>query len=370
MTDFLKHYLNILTSQYSSVLSLTDLDKRFANLVSDIEVHLPLSVYERVSTAVKNIYRCAHSDSYLKALLAESRGNDNELLLAEVKNSSVLMAYDFHYSFESDKLSLIEINTNASGYLIVELIYQALSKTAPPWGNALNNLKESFLNELQLAEIKKSPRIAIIDDHIDQQKMYSEFLMFEQLFKSWGWQAALCDQARVPLDKVDLIYNRSTDFLFSDPNLLYLRQAFLSKQLAFSPHPKEYLLLAAKDRLITLSEHNASETIPKSFYLKGRSDYESIWSGRKNLFFKPLRSYGSKGAYKGSSISRKTFEGLLNQEFLAQEYCPPGELNEWKFDLRFYAYKDRIHLGAARVYQGQVTNFNTAGGGLSRITFV
>ncbi|UUZ49727.1 hypothetical protein LP420_05925 [Massilia sp. B-10] len=42
----------------------------------------------------------------------------------------------------------------------------------------------------------------------------------------------------------------------------------------------------------------------------------------------------------------------------------PGEL---KFDLRAYTYGGRVQLLAARIYQGQTTNFRTPGGGFAPV---
>ena len=41
-----------------------------------------------------------------------------------------------------------------------------------------------------------------------------------------------------------------------------------------------------------------------------------------------------------------------------------------KFDVRAYAYRDEVLLLGARVYQGQVTNLRTPGGGFSAICVV
>jgi len=45
-------------------------------------------------------------------------------------------------------------------------------------------------------------------------------------------------------------------------------------------------------------------------------------------------------------------------------------LENWKFDVRFFVYRDQIQLAVARVYQGQVTNFSSRYGGLTAIDFV
>ena len=61
--------------------------------------------------------------------------------------------------------------------------------------------------------------------------------------------------------------------------------------------------------------------------------------------------------------------------YLVQRHVPPGEVQvetsegpcTMKFDVRAYAYRDEILLLGARVYQGQVTNLRSPGGGFSAI---
>jgi hypothetical protein len=72
------------------------------------------------------------------------------------------------------------------------------------------------------------------------------------------------------------------------------------------------------------------------------------------------------------------FAQILAGDYLAQEYVPPSTLTipveekptEFKYDLRFYAYQDRIQLACARLYQGQMTNSHTPGGGIAAIEWV
>ena len=105
---------------------------------------------------------------------------------------------------------------------------------------------------------------------------------------------------------------------------------------------------------------------------------EELWSQRKKLFFKPKNSYGSKQSYKGASISKKVFEDVANELFLAQELVPAPEAliptpdgpQQFKYDLRCYAYRDELQLVIARVYQGQVTNLKTKWGGFAPIKWI
>jgi hypothetical protein len=92
--------------------------------------------------------------------------------------------------------------------------------------------------------------------------------------------------------------------------------------------------------------------------------------------FKPCAAYGSKAVYRGDKISRRKLEEIANEPgYLAQRRVEPGEVrvetldgpNVMKFDVRAYAYRDEVLLLGARVYQGQVTNLRSPGGGFSAI---
>jgi hypothetical protein len=41
-----------------------------------------------------------------------------------------------------------------------------------------------------------------------------------------------------------------------------------------------------------------------------------------------------------------------------------------KVDVRLYTYDGRLLLAAARLYQGQTTNFRTEGGGFAPVFFI
>ena len=65
-------------------------------------------------------------------------------------------------------------------------------------------------------------RIAIVDDNPQEQYLYPEFLLFQQLFRRNGIEAVIADPAALRLhegvlwhedEPVDLVYNRLTDFM-------------------------------------------------------------------------------------------------------------------------------------------------------------
>lgn len=64
--------------------------------------------------------------------------------------------------------------------------------------------------------------------------------------------------------------------------------------------------------------------------------------------------------------------------YVAQAFASPGQRmieidgtpTPRKMDVRLYTYDGQVLLAAARLYQGQTTNFRTPGGGFSPIMAV
>jgi uncharacterized circularly permuted ATP-grasp superfamily protein len=106
-------------------------------------------------------------------------------------------------------------------------------------------------------------------------------------------------------------------------------------------------------------------------------DAESLWTERSQWFFKPAQGYGSRGSYRGDKITRRVFGEILAGDYVAQAVVPPSERNlregdgvrSLKIDLRMYVYDSTVQLLAARLYQGQTTNFRTPGGGFAPVFY-
>jgi hypothetical protein len=72
------------------------------------------------------------------------------------------------------------------------------------------------------------------------------------------------------------------------------------------------------------------------------------------------------------------FDEVMKGGYIAQRFTPAGERRRvtsagdetLKVDIRCYAYAGEIQLMAARLYQGQTTNFRTAGGGFAPLYVV
>lgn len=184
------------------------------------------------------------------------------------------------------------------------------------------------------------------------------------------------------------IYNRHTDFYLQ--NLPSIRKSHNSGAVLLSPHPWGYALYADKKRMMDLQNSSwcngfsmdhfphlkmaLLKTLPFSHF----SSAEDLWQSRHSYFFKPSESYGSKSVYNGKSISRKKFDEIFSPDLLAQEVAPAPEVTfnnngtseTFKYDLRFYFFKDKIQLAFARTYRGQLTNLQTPMGGHAPLVFI
>jgi hypothetical protein len=105
---------------------------------------------------------------------------------------------------------------------------------------------------------------------------------------------------------------------------------------------------------------------------------EALWAERRKLFFKPAAGYGSKAAYRGDKLTRRVWNEITRGDYVAQALVQPSERRlevdcaetDLKLDIRAYVYNGAIQLVAARLYEGQTTNFRTAGGGFAPVFVV
>jgi len=149
------------------------------------------------------------------------------------------------------------------------------------------------------------------------------------------------------------------------------------------------VLLSDPERLAELgvAEHCRrifAATIPTT-RLVTADQAEQWWQQRKQWFFKPAAGFGSRAAYRGDKLTKRVFEDIIaagqseNTAYVAQALVPPSERrifsgttvqegpNHLKLDIRAYAYQGEVQLAAARLYQGQTTNFRTVGGGFAAV---
>ena len=320
----------------------------------------------------------------------------------------VFMGFDFH--LDPDGPRLIEINTNAGGALLNLALLRSQINACPPLRDCLPGtnmpdkieagIVEMFRQEWRLAR-GNAPltRIAIVDDAPDGQFLYPEFIQFQQLFRRHGIEALIADAASLRVRDarlwaedlaVDLVYNRLTDFALDEPGHAALRQAYLEELALITPHPRAHALYADKRNLALLTDANVLRDmgIPEptiDILARGiartriveRAQAEALWKERKKLFFKPVSGYGSKAVYRGDKLTRRVWEEILAGDYVAQSLVPPAEqmaLHDddhlaLKYDVRLFVYAGRVQLLAARLYQGQTTNFRTPGGGFAPVFY-
>lgn len=375
-------YKNFLKKEYPSTSEILENNSLKIPLFSET-VYLPSSAFQQMKKVIQLLFQLRSRSDYKKNL---SIGTI-ETALKEQKQDSVLMAYDFHLQDEIPKL--IEVNTNASSFLLANSFYQFKDL---PYEQAKEDLKQSFQSEWEKFKGDKTnpkpQKVVLIDEEPLKQKMMIEFFMYKDFFQSMDWSFEIQDSQSLKIDdkgflytpkgdKIDFIYNRSTDFYFK--NHPHLAKAYLKGTCAISPNPREYYLLSDKNRLCEWSAQKnkwseleqIKQNIPFSEVLSS-SNKEETWNQRKKYFFKIAQGYSGKLAYRGAGLTHKKFNELYNLKSLVQEFIPPSSFKdnqgkEWKIDFRVYVYRDKIQQFVARCYQGQLTNFKQEGSGFATV---
>lgn len=353
-------------------------------LASPLILQLPQNILTQAQNIVEDLYRLTQNNDYQKKQKAQFPFSHFQ------EQPSLLSSLDVHIN-DQQQLKIIEINTNASSYLVNAAHYASRGLTL--FADAKQNLKESFQKAFG-KHLASGKLFLIIDEHPEQQNMYVEFLMYREfLIKEFSVHCEIADVKDVVWDPqqgliwqgeaVVGIYNRSTDFYFKESP--HLAQAYQNSQTLLSPNPWGYALFADKNRLIEWSKQldpqiypHLSHALLKTFHFSHFKDADDLWHQRNGFFFKPPNAYGSRSVYKGKSISRITFQKIFSDDFVAQEACPAPEAHfdyenqklQFKYDLRFYFFENKIQLAVARLYQGQVTNLQTPLGGLTPLEFV
>ena len=386
MADFFKAFLDHADSQLNGAKSLLVGVGYSQNLVSKAVVELPLSVHQLACEVVKTLYSVCDHPAYQETLKEHGAFPLKNLGLRR----SIFNSFDFHFS--SGQLKLIEINTNASGSTSAYLIHKFRNVQMPAGleSDYFSRVRRMVLDELKdQGSPSQNPRIAIVDEHPVQQKAYYEFLLFQRLFESWGWSTRILDisDSNLTREPLDLIYNRSTDFYLEGPFSVGLRQLYEENKSCVSPNPYRYYLMAEKSRfelfastelhqrlgLTNAQSQIIQNVLPQTLRFLDQP-LETLWADRKRYFFKPRRSYGARAVYKGASISKTTFLKLSPEDYLAQEVAEPGRVKvdsqEYKFDLRYYTHGADVILVTARLFQGQLMNFQTPGGGFAPVSVV
>jgi len=354
------------------------------------QVRVPLKRHDlkQMLRLVQISWKLLHEERYRQELSAQ-------LPLAarfDPGYGAVMMGYDFHLTAAGPRL--IEVNTNAGGAGLALRACHGVPKLTP---TSNRRLLQMFRGEWQAFRGDGSAleSVVIIDENPEEQALYPEMNRYAEWLGEAGISVRIVDPRELQggaegllLDgrPVSMIYNRHCDFYLEEEALASIRAAYLAGRVCLTPNPYVYGHLADKQRMILwrdiekmlsfgLSTDEAEllrNLVPESRLLAD-IDPEEVWSSRKGLVFKPVDRFGSKGVLLGKSISRKRFGAYDPQQTLVQELVPPslvedGQGNSFKADLRLFAWRDRALGVAARIYQGQVTNLQTAGGGFAAVT--
>lgn len=388
--------------------ALLDLAERLPSthptLFASSGVFVEAHTLQAVAQAVAAIERVAALPAYQAQALAAA---SDALAAHPTRALSACMGYDFHLD-DQGLPRLIEINTNAGGALINAALADAHTPCARACMPALQGPSDGatiraaqwamFANEWALVRGTQPLRhVAIVDQDPTQQYLAPEFSAYAALFESHGVRAWVADPAELRWhdgrlwlqdQPIDLVYNRLTDFYLQGAACAALRSAYLADAVVLTPHPRAHALLADKRNLRTLGDAQAltqlgasaddiatlTRVVPTTQWVRAQQA-DALWAQRRELFFKPASGYGGRATYRGRNVTHRVWGEILAGDYVAQALVPPGErlveVNgqtlRMKFDLRAYTYAGQVQLLAARIYQGQTTNFRTDGSGFAPV---
>ena len=318
----------------------------------------------------------------------------------------VFFGYDFH--LDHGHLGLIEINTNAGGAMLNAALARAQRACCTAMEGLVPSLADvaafeqaivaMFREEWRLAG-RRGPlaTVAIVDEAPGEQYLFPEFLLFQQLFAHHGIRAVVAAPQALQWRAgrlwhedlaIDLVYNRLTDFYLEQAHAGALREAHACDGVVLTPHPQAHALYADKRHLALFSnaarlqalgvpaatQETLLAHVPHTEVLDP-AHADRLWSARRSLFFKPVAGYGGRAAYRGDKLTRRVWQEILQGDYVAQALVAPGQRmveaqgcpQAMKFDLRAYSYAGAVQWLAARLYQGQTTNFRTPGGGFAPV---
>lgn len=391
-----------LESRFAESGAYERLRETHPHLLADSPVFIgrdQIAAMQEVVDAVERIVRLPlYRDKVLQQAPAIARATQGP--------PGVFHGYDFHLAADGPRL--IEINTNAGGALLLLHLSDAQQACCPAVDrfivapNALENLEarfvEMFRDELAAMLPDRSlRRVAIVDESPEAQYLLPEFELFRNLFAAHDIDGVIAGpeeftssggELLVHGDRVDLVYNRLTDFYLESDTCKALRHALEAGAAVFTPGPRAHALYANKRNLALLCDRQALgklgadertinvlvEGVPHTEIVTG-DNADDLWARRRRLYFKPARGFGSRGTYKGAKLTRKTWSSILHGDYIAQELVEPSErvlpgddaAVTLKLDVRCYVYRGEIQLLGARMYRGQTTNFRTASGGLAAV---
>lgn len=372
------------------------------HLIADSPVFISHSQVAQMKELIAAIERVVSLASYQEEVL----GWAPQLARSNPGAHGVFFGYDFHLT--NDGPQLIEINTNAGGALLLLEVASAQQACCDEVENFVTgrvdtaDLERTFVamfrNEFH-AQVPGQAlrRVAVVDESPAEQYLSAEFTLFKRMFRHHGIDAVVTGPEALEIKDrqllvdglpIDLVYNRLTDFYLQSPACAVLNRAYGEAAVVITPSPYTHALYANKRNLAVLCDaeqlrqlgadaatiETLAQGVPRT-QLVTAENAGALWSQRKRLFFKPNWGFGSRGTYKGAKLTRKTWDSIVSDNYIAQELVAPserlvildGDKQALKLDVRCYTYQGEMQLLGARMYRGQTTNFRTDGGGLAAV---
>lgn len=371
-----------------------------AHLFSNVPVFLSATEVAEMQKVVAAVETTARLPAYKLAVLSRAP----EISQEDHGPVGAMMGYDFHLGEDGPRL--IEINTNAGGAFLNALLARAQRKCCAEMDMpltphtfedaAFHMFQDEWMRQRGAGAVR---RIAIVDDTPEEQYLYPEFVLVRQVLAARGVDAIIADASHLCYEagrlsvegkQIDLVYNRVTDFAFDQPGHRALREAYRDGAVVVTPNPHNHALLADKRNLSLLSDAAMLESwgveprllaqlkVVPSTVLVTPENANELWRSRKDLFFKPTGGHGGKAVYRGDKVTKGVWSEIERGGYVAQTLVRPSEriikiddaLQVRKMDVRLYTYDSHVLLVAARLYQGQTTNFRTPGGGFAPVFVV
>jgi hypothetical protein len=351
-----------------------------------VDLTMPAAVLRQIEDVVGALAELVALPAYRKACLGGSPDD-------RPRPAGIFTALDFHVTPDGPRL--IEANTNGGGAFLLGLMGEALGHwSRPVWQE---RLAIPIMAEWQKCRTGQAlRRIAIVDDHPQDQFLYDEFLLAARALQHLGVETLILDPQELVLRDgrlhhglraIDLVYNRTTRFSLDGPADAALKTACQTGAAVVTPNPCAHALWAQKSNLAIWSDEGAlrdlglspgnirllSQAVPKTQAVTPQTA-DALWRRRDELYFKPRDGHASKGVYAGDKLTHRTWDAICAGSYVAQERCDPPRVDTpagtLKADLRAFVWDGRIIALGGRLFRGQTMNFRTAGGGFAHVAIV
>ena len=309
---------------------------------------------------------------------AATRATDRTL-----RTPGLFIGYDFHLSDRGPQL--IEINTNAGGAFLIQEMYDFVAQDTALCGGAWAHprdtawILQSVSDEWRAAGCQGMPAtLAVVDTEPGAQYLAPEFELARRMFTDAGIHTLVADPNELHYAqghllargrRIDMVYNRLTDFDLHLAAHAALRNAWLDGNVLLSPSPEHHLRYADKRNLAWLSDPDDPlrqqlepaavsmlQMIPRTLPVTANNAAQ-LWENRKAYYFKPANGYGSRGTYRGAKLTRKTWLEITASPapYVAQlAVAPPVRYvnavqTHLKYDVRAFTYAGRIEAPGGHV---------------------